>query len=59
MGFPGSSAGKEPACSAGEHDSIPGSERSLGVGISLLQYSWAFPVAQMVKNLPVMQETWV
>ena len=42
-GFPGSSAGKEPACNAGDHDSIPGSERCLGEGIGLLQYSWAFP----------------
>ena len=24
-----------------------------------LQYSWAFLIAQMVKNLPAMQETWV
>ena len=24
-----------------------------------LQYSWAFPVAQLVKNTPAMQETWV
>jgi len=24
-----------------------------------LQYSWAFLVTQMVKNLPAMQETWV
>ena len=24
-----------------------------------LQYSWAFLVAQLVKNLPAMQETWV
>ena len=24
-----------------------------------LQYSWASPVAQLVKNLPARQETWV
>ena len=24
-----------------------------------LQYSWAFLVAQLVKNLPAMRETWV
>ena len=24
-----------------------------------LQYSWTFLIAQMVKNLPAMQETWV
>ena len=39
---------------------IPGLGRSLGEGIGyLLQYSWASPVAQLVKNLPVMRETWV
>ena len=29
-----------------------------GIGYPL-EYSWASLVAQMVKNLPVMQETWV
>ena len=29
-----------------------------GIGY-LLKYSWASLVAQMVSNLPVMQETWV
>ena len=29
-GFPGSSAGKESACNAGDPSSIPGSGRSLG-----------------------------
>ena len=39
---------------------IPGSGRSTGEGIGyLLQYSWASLVAQLVKNLPAMQETWV
>ena len=39
---------------------ISGSRRSPGEGIDYpLQYSWAFLVAQMVKNLPAMQETWV
>ena len=39
---------------------IPGSERSSGEGIGYpLQYSWASLVAQMVKNLPVIRETWV
>ena len=55
-----SSAGKELACNAGDPGSIPGSVSSPGEGIGYpLQYSWAFLVAQMVKNLPVMQETWV
>ena len=33
MGFPGSSAGKESACNAGDPGSIPGSGRSPGEGI--------------------------
>ena len=37
---------------------IPGSGRSTGEGYPL-QYSWASLVAQLVKNLPAMQETWV
>ena len=40
---------------------IPGSGTSLEEGIIgyPLQYSWASPVAQLVKNLPAMRETWV
>ena len=39
---------------------IPGSGRSAGEGISYpLQYSWASLVAQLIKNLPAMWETWV
>ena len=60
MGFPGSSAGKESACNAGDSGSIPGSGRSAGDGIGYpLQYSWASLVAQLVKNPPAMWETWV
>ena len=60
MGFPGSSAGKESACNAGDPSSIPGSERSAGEGIGYpFQYSWASLVAQLVKNAPAIQETWV
>ena len=60
MGFPDSSVGKESACNAGDPGSIPGSERSPGEGIGYpLQYSWASLVAQVVKNPPAMQETWV
>ena len=37
-----------------------GSIRSPGEGIGYpLQYSWASLVAQLVKNLPAMRETWV
>ena len=39
---------------------IPGSGRSDGEGIGYpLQYPWASLVAQLVKNLPEMWETWV
>ena len=56
MGFPGSSAGKESAYSAGHPGLIPGSGRSPGEGIGyLLQYSWISLVAQMVKNLPAIE----
>ena len=59
-GFPLSSVGKESACNAEDPDSIPESGRSTGEGIGYpLQYSWASLVAQLVKNLPAMQEIWV
>ena len=59
-GFPHSSVGKESTCNAGDPSSIPGSGRSPGEGIGYpLQYSWASLVAQLVKNLLAMQETWV
>ena len=55
-----SSVGKESACIAGDPGSIPGSGRSPGERIGYpLQYSWASLVAQLVKNLPTMLETWV
>ena len=60
VGFPHSSVGKESACNAGDPGSIPGSGRSPGEEIGYpLQYSWASLVAQLVKNLPTMRETWV
>ena len=56
---PGSSC-KEYACNAGDPGSIPGSGRSAGERIGYpLQYSWASVVAQLVKNLSAMWETWV
>ena len=59
-GFPNSSVGKESTCNAGDPGSIHGSGRSAGEGISYpLQYSWASLMAQLVKNLPAMWETWV
>ena len=54
------SAGKESTCNAGDPRSIPGSRSSPGEGIGYpLQYSWASLVAQTVKNLPAMWETWI
>ena len=60
VGFPGSSVGKESACNAGDPGSISWSGKPLGEGTGYpFQYSWASLVAQMVKNLPAMRETWV
>ena len=43
---------------AGDPGSIPGSGKSDGEGMGYpLQYSWASLVAQLVKNLPAVQET--
>ena len=66
---------QESACNAGDPGLIPGPGRSTeeGIGYPLqwpgrsteegigypLQYSWAFLVAQTVKNPPAMWETWV
>ena len=53
MGFPDSSVNKESG-------SVPEFGRSTGEGIGYpLQYTWAFLVAQLVKNPPAMWDTWV
>ena len=58
--FFGGSAVKNPPVKAGDPSLIPGSGRSPGEGLGYpLQYSWASLVAQMVKNPPAMQETWI
>ena len=60
LGFPDSSVGKESACNAGDPGLISGSGRPAGEGIGYpLQYSWASLMAQLVKNLPAMWETWL
>ena len=60
MGFPGSSAGKESTCTAGDLGSILGLGRSPGEGTRYpLQDSWTSFVAQLVKNPPAMKETLV
>ena len=58
MGFPGSSVGKDSICNVGVPGLIPGLGGSAGEGIGYpLQYSGAFLVAQLVKNLPAEWET--
>ena len=54
------SVGKESTCNAGDPSLIPGSGRSSEerIGYSLW-YCWASLVAQLVKHLPTMWETWV
>ena len=55
-----SSVGKEPTCNAGDPGLLPGLGRSSGEGKGYpLQHSWAFLVAQLLKNPPTMQKTWV
>ena len=57
-GVPGGSDSKESACNAEDPSSIPGSGRPPGEGKGYpLRYSWSSLVAQLVKNLPAMQET--
>ena len=60
LSFPGSSAGKESSCNAGDPCLIPGLGRCPGEAIGYpLQYSRASLVAHLVKNLPAMCETWL
>ena len=59
-GFLGGLAGEESPCKVGDLGLIPGLGGFPGKGLGYpLQYSWASLVAQLVKNLPAMQETWV
>ena len=60
MGFPDSSVDEEFASNADDLCSIPGLGRSPGGGKSYpLQYSRASLVAQLEKNPPALQDTWV
>jgi len=60
LDFPGSSAGKEIACNVGNPSSTSRLGRPPGELIGYpLHYSWASLVAQMIKNLPAMRDTWV
>ena len=60
LGFLCGSANEESAFNVGDLGLIPGLGRFPGEGIGYpLQYSWASLVAQLIKNLPSMRETWV
>ena len=60
MGFPDSSIGKKSTCNAGDPNLTPRSGRSTGEVIGYpFQCSWASLVAQLVKNPPVLWETWI
>ena len=54
LGFPGSSAGKESTCNAGDTSLILGSGRSAREGVFLV-----FSGGSADKDLPIMWETWV
>ena len=55
-----SSIDKESTCNAGDPSWIPGLGKAPEEGIGYpFQYSWTSLVAQLVKNLPAMCETWV
>ena len=59
QGFPHSSVGKESICNSGDPGLIPGLERSAGEERLPTPVFLASLVAQLVKNLPAMWETWV
>ena len=60
LGFPDSSVGKESTCNAGDPGSLPEMGKSAGEGTGYpLQDSWASLLAQLVRNIPAMWETWV
>ena len=60
LGFPNCSVGKEPTCNPGDPSSIPGLGRSTEEGTGYTRHcSLASLVAQLVKNLPAVWETWI
>ena len=60
LSFPDSSVGKESTCNAEDPGLLPRLGRSAGERIDYpLQYSWASLVVQLIKNSPIMRETWV
>ena len=59
MGFPSGSAIKEPPAMQETLVQFLSRKEPLEKEEATLKYSWASLVAQLVKNLPAMQETWV
>ena len=57
-GFTDSSVDKESACNAGDPGLIPGPGRFAGERMGY-PYSCASFVAQLIKNLPAMWDTWL
>ena len=58
--FLDSSVSKESSCNAEDPCLIPGPGKCAGEGTGYPpEYSWASLVAQLVKNPPAIQETWV
>ena len=58
QGLPGSSAGKESACNAGDLGSVPGLGRPAGEGIGIPSFL-GFPGGSDGKESPSVRETWV
>ena len=57
LDFPDSSVGKESTCNVGDPVLLPGLGRCAAEGVDYpFQYSWVSLVAQLIKNLPAMQE---
>ena len=59
MGFPSGSAIKESPAMQETLVQFLSRKDPLEKEEATLKYSWASLVAQLVKNLPAMQETWV
>ena len=60
MGFLSVFAGKESTCDTENTSLIPSGARSSGERMNYPhQYSWASLMAQMVNNLPALQEAWL
>ena len=59
LGLPQSSVGEKFICNEEDLGLIPGFGRPTGEGIGYPLQNWASLMAQLVRNLPAMWETWV